>query len=262
MKHLIKHSLFVLTTLSLFVFSSCKEKDPETTIPCDNPITVTAADVTMYKMGHFIGNDINTLNSFAPSQTYYFVRNWKDFESKVIPGRQYKIGFKEVDCGTCQRETCGDGTSKYTPRCGMPIYICIELLCIEEVKKDDCFSSYIIQADSTYNNLYSKATTTAEIVGNSLKTKSYFSGCSPKDDVNFALELCVLPTTGPMPVFGAKVKEIDRGFTCQAVFERETCYNLASIKDYYSLLNIVMPEKVMIKFDYGEKSQDLYYSLK
>ncbi len=258
MKHLIKHSLFVLTILSLFVFSSCKEKDPETTTPCDHPISVTATDVNMHNMGHFVGNGRNLYSSFAPSQTYYFVRNWKDFESKVIPGRQYKIGFKEVDCGTCQRGCFGDEQG----RCGTPILICIELICIEEITKDDCYTSYIVNPDSVYNSMYSKAVTEASIVGNTLKTKSYFSGCSLQDDVNFALELSLLPTSGPIPVFEAKVREIDRGFTCQAVFEKQTCFNLASIKDYYALVNMVMPDQVMIKFDYGDKTQDLYYSLK
>ncbi len=256
MKHL--KFLFALLLCSSLLFSSCNDHDTDTN-PCDNAIVVQAADISQYGYAHFIGS--NLISSFAPSQVYYLAKNWNDFSSKVVPGKMYKLGFKEVPCEGmtgCFGDT--DSTGK-TGRCGTPVYKCIEIICLTEIvaqPNNDCFG---LSMEGSNSDIYSRAVKPGNISNHSLQTEAYFSGCSAQDAINFSLALSELPTQNPGEplVFDAKVNEIPNGFTCQAVFTKPVCFDLSSLPLYFTKNNIAIPDEVIIRFHYINEIQDIRY---
>lgn len=258
MKHL-KTLLFPLFICSLFI-TSCKDTDKDPN-PCDNAVTVMAADVSQYGFAHFVGDNI--ISSFAPSQVYYLAKNWNDYSSKVTPGKMYKLGFKEVPCDWCGTGCFGNtDSSAKTSRCGTPVYKCIEIICLTEIVNqpiNDCFGVNLEHVD--FDNYYSRATQLASITGHSLKTTAYFSGCSNQDPIQFSLALREIPTQNPGgPIaFDAKVEEVSNGYTCQAVFTKNACFDLAGLASYYLKNNINLPSDILIRFHYNDQVQELHY---
>jgi hypothetical protein len=258
MKHL-KTLLFPLLICSLFI-TSCKDtdKDPD---PCDNAVTVLAADVSQYGYAHFIGD--NVISSFAPSQVFYLAKNWNDFSSKVVPGKLYKLAFKEVPCDWCGTGCYGDAdTAERVGRCGTPVYKCIEIICLTEIIAQPSNNCYGINfAPEDFSHFFSRAIKPATISNHSLQTEAYFSGCSAEDPVNFRLLISELPTQRPGDplVFEAKVEEISNDFICQAVFNKPVCFDLSTLPLYFTKNNIGIPDQVTIRFHYGNQEHDLQY---
>jgi len=252
-----KQLKFLFTQLligSLFL-SACKDHNPDPN-PCDNAISVQAAEVSQYGYAHFIGS--NFISSFAPSQVYYYAKNWKDYASKVVPGKQYLLGYKEVPC---DNKLSGCFSDDSTLRCGTPVYKCIEIICLTESVAQPNNTCFGLSMEGNTSELYSRAVKPASINNHSLQTEAYFSGCSAKDAINFSLALSELPTQNPGEplVFDAKVNEIPNGFTCQAVFTKPVCFDLSSLPLYFTKNNIAIPDEVIIRFHYINEVQDIRY---
>jgi hypothetical protein len=129
MKHF-KTLLFPLLICSLLI-TSCKDTDKDPN-PCDDAVTVMAADISQHSYAHFIGD--NTLSSFAPTKVYYLAKNWKDFSSKVVQGKLYKLALKEVPCEWGMTGSFGEtDSSTKIGRCGTPVNKCIEIICLTEI---------------------------------------------------------------------------------------------------------------------------------
>jgi hypothetical protein len=257
MKHF-KTLLFSLLIGSL-LFTSCKDTDKDPN-PCDDAVTVMAADISQHGYAHFIGD--NTLSSFAPTKVYYLAKNWKDFSSKVTPGKMYKLGFKEVPCEGNLIGCFGDDSTQKEGRCGTPVNKCIEIICLTEIiaqPTNNCFG--INFAPEDFSHFFSRAIKPATITNHSLQTEANFSGCSAEDAVNFRLLISELPTQHPGDplVFEAKVEEISNGFTCQAVFNKPVCFDLSTLPMYFTKNNIGIPEQVTIRFHYGNQEHDILY---
>ena len=251
-----KRTIQLLSVFSLFfialLFNACEK--PKKPNPCDKPVEVLANDPAMFYLGHFTLNDPNQ-NGFTVSQTYLRAVNYNKFASKFIPGRKYLLGFKYVECkdnsGFC-------GTDN---RCGTPILKCIEILCVKDVPAPSCFGVQFNSPDfSTY---YSRAVRDSRIENHSLKTTVYFSGCSAQDLVNFRLDLQEMPLQKPMgpPVYEGKVVEVNNGFTCQAVFTKEACFDLSGLASRYLKNNIAGPKEIIIRLYEGGEVKELLYQV-
>lgn len=254
-----KHSIQLIYVFSLFigsfVFSSCNKHHEEEN-PCDDPVEVIATDPSLYNFGHFVLKDGST-NGFAPSQTYLYAVNWNDFSSKFTPGKHYLLGFKYVECKNRETES---GSGEDNGRCGIPILKCIEICCVKDVKAQSCFGLGFDEPD--FGHLYSHAVSNSYIENNSLKTTAYFSGCSQNDPVSFRLELQELsllrPSDSPT-VYVAKVNEINPGYTCMAVFNREVCFDLTELTDRYKRNNLDMPEDIILHLYEGNEIKEIKY---
>lgn len=258
MKHFIQTFSLVVLISSVFFTQSCRK--PKPVDPCNNKITVTATEQSMHYLGHFeLPSEIT--NGFAPSQTYLFANNYSKFASKIVAGREYKIGFKYVECKKKYTQECGFG-DEY--RCGTPIIKCIEILCLEEVPSNT--GCYGVEFDNpAFENTYSRAVSDAKIIGHSLNVNAYFSGCSQNDNVKFGLYLREIPVNispnAPI-IYEAKVAELNNGYTCQAVFNKNACFDLSGLANNYKKNNRAIPSKIIIRLHIGEKTTDLTYITK
>lgn len=223
-------------TIGLFL-QSCTKHDDDFD-PCDHPVVATATTTDMYEFGHFYYDDLSSNDQFAPSQVYLKVVNWVDYADKVVPNRKYKIGYVEVDCN--EEKSVGRCGNEFT--CGFPILKCVKIMCLEEVKENheedkgngECFSSQL--SDKDFEEIRSSATELIQVADHSLKAKMFFSGCSYEDPVRYTL--MYLPTgtytNDGMPIVDVKLKEHDRGIICQAVFERDMCFDLSNMKSHFN----------------------------
>jgi hypothetical protein len=235
---IILRAIFTLAlTIGLFLQSCTKHEEDHN--PCDNPIEVIATYSDMYnEFGHFYYYDNSNLDQFAQSQTFLKIVNWVDYANKVIPGKKYKIGFVEVDCN--ENNKLGRCGNEFT--CGFPILKCAKIMCLDEVKENNddgkdskgCFSSEL--SDNSFDDMRSSVTNFIQIENNSFNAKMYYSGCSYEDPVRYTLYYHPSDsfTDDGMPIVDVKIKEHDRGIICQAVFERDFCFDLNNMKNYFS----------------------------
>lgn len=252
--------LFSVISTGFFFQSCCKDdggKDDSGSSPCDNTVEVVALDPEMYRLGHFELPGPDLLGGcFTVSQTYLKVVNWDDYKNKVTPGQRYKIAYEEVDCGN--GGWCG--TEDARTRCGTPIIKCVKIICLQQCPiVDNCFNTVVL--DQSAEIVYSSAVANGVINGHSLSTKAYYSGCSDKDKVVFELKVKEMPFKNHLniSIFEAKVNEVQNGFTCQAVFTRDACFDLRSIDNFYRDNGRVAPESVIIRFYNGENFEDITY---
>ncbi len=254
MTHFMKHTIQLLSVFSLFVgslfFSACEK--PKKPNPCDKPVEVIANEPDLFRLGHFTLLDPNQ-NGFTVSQTYLYAVNYSKFASKFQPGKHYLIGFKYVQC---KENTNFCATED---RCGTPILKCIEILCVKDVPAPSCFG---LQFDSPdFNTYYSRAVKNSRIENHSLKSTVYFSGCSAQDKVDFRLDLQEVPFQKPMgpPVYEAKVVEVNNGYTCQAVFSKDVCFDLSGLASKYHKHNVAVPAQIIIKLHENGQVKELIY---
>jgi hypothetical protein len=220
-------------SMGLFLQSCTKHEDDKN--PCDHPVVATATNFDMYDYGHFMYGEFSSNDQFAPSQTFLKVVNWVDYADKVIPGRKYKIGYVEVPCNT--EKNVGRCGNEFT--CGFPILKCVKIMCLEEVREqqeeefNDCFNSQVGESD--FEELRSSINEFIQIDNHTINAKMYFSGCSYEDPVRYTMYFRPTGTytNDGMPIVDVKIKEHDRGIVCQAVFEREFCFDLNNMKNYF-----------------------------
>lgn len=249
-------TILVLTLVTFTAFvQSCKKPKYPPVDPCVNPYTVTAIDTGMYIYGQF------TLTDKQNNTFYLNAINWNEYAHKVVPGRQYKIGYVETECK--------DDVFAFTYNiakggCFLPPRKCIILKCLMEVKQTGCRESIINPPN--FNEESSGAVSSSGIVGNSLYAKVGFSGCSGDDGNYFKLHLSWIPERCGTPprqndVFLAKAVNNYDGVTCMAYFEKDVCFDLSAVKNYYMARNSQMPKSVIIRLMVGEQSKDFIYSL-
>lgn len=227
----------------------CKDKDP-----CESTVPAISTIPAMHYLGHFILDQSNG-NGFTIGQTFLNATNWSDYADKVVPQKKYQIAYKEVSCDDRFKNTTFDENK----RCGMPDIKCIEILCLKEVPEPGCFGLTFIS--DKMNDYYSRALSNSFIQNHSLKTTSYFSGCSQDDPIEFKLMLKELPTMGPtgQPIFEAKVMESNE-LTCNAVFQKSTCFDLSEIRQYFERNNRTVPNEVLINLYEGQEVNQLVYN--
>ncbi len=246
-KSILSISVFSLILLSCF-FQACKKpRCPED--PCKNPVKVMAVERDLYYMGHFITrNNDNT-------EVYLCANNWDQYASRVIPGRQYKISYKEVACQ--EKPWCiGDHMDIRTT---YDLYYptkCINITCFEEVPRG-CFETLLNPQE--FDEVYNQASATTSVNGNSLNVRVGFSGCSP-DEANFSLYAREIPDMSPRGnrIWVVKAVNMSKGITCQAYFTKDICFDLSSIKKYYRDQNLPYNDAV-IRMEIGTETREFTY---
>ena len=246
-------SVFSLVLVTL-LFQACRKPKPSPKDPCRNPELVTATEQDMYYLGHFkVGNPDNT-------ETYLYANNWNEYASRVIPGKQYRIGYKEVACDPnkgCYDQRTG-GSNIREGGCVVYPTKCIMIKCLEEVG-GGCFETQTDPSD--FENAYSSATQVSGISGNSLKATVGFSGCGPEDARNFKLYATESPqrSSRGCPIWIAKAVNTFSGYTCEAYFTKNVCFDLTPIKNRYQYLNRHEKE-VIIRMVVGEETKEFLYT--
>ncbi len=235
--------------LFVFMLQGCRKQPKHPQDPCKKPFTVMAVEKEYHYWGHF------RMTNPDNSDVYLYANNWNQYASKVIPGRQYRIGYREVPCK--DNEGCGD--KMYGIREGGCIVYpkkCIMILCLEEFRKG-CFETLVNPFD--YDDMHSQAISSTGISGNSLNATVGFSGCSP-DQANFKLYAEQVPVMSPIDVWNVKAVNMDRGITCQAYFTKDVCFDLSAIKNHYKLMNTIPPANVRIRLLIGSEYKEFTYS--
>jgi len=249
-KSILSFSVFSLVLLS-FVLQSCKKQPRCPKDPCKNPVTVMALEESYYSWGHF------RLTNSDNSDVYLYANNWNEYASKVSPGKQYKIGYREVPC--VNREGCGDVNGIREGGCVIYPNKCINILCLEEIK-GACFETAINPLD--FADVNSSATGSAAIYGNSLKVIVNYSGCSPADALKFRLYAQQLPDMSPAGsiVWDVKAVDVSKDITCKALFSKEICFDLSAIKNVYRNLNMNGQKSVIIRLLINNEFKELTYT--
>ena len=246
-KSILSCVLVALSACMLLVQSCKKPKCPED--PCRNPVTVTALPPDLYGSGHFKADN---------SEVHLLATNFSEFSARVTPGRSYKLGYEEVPCDDV---TTGDFGHGIAPG-GCILYPkqCIRILCLEEIPSEGggCMVTLVNPVD--YYKAYSSAVSSNGISGNSLDATISFSGCSANDPVKFML---YAQHTGQqengLDVWETKAVNIDRGFTCQAIFTKAGCFDISAIKQYYMGPKQFPPAEVLVKLETSAGIQSFVY---
>lgn len=245
MKKLIQ-SLTVLSLAMSFVFiQGCRKPKPKED-PCKNPVQVTALDLSQYSFGHFNNQGM-----------YLYAVNFSNYANQVVPGNEYQISYVEVQCNDAANR-CGNGIA--AGGC-FPQKHCIRITCLKPIAMN-CLGSVLNPAN--FSELHSSMIDVYGINGRSLKARAGFSGCSETNYSNLRLHLQLVPTTGPTSshVWNAKIAYANAGdFMCQAYFEKDMCFDLSAINNYYMLLNMTPPKEVAIRFVKDEENFDFPYAL-
>ncbi len=236
MKNLIKSICFLSLVLSLVVIQSCKKPKPcPKEDPCKNTELVQALDATEYSFAHLM------LVASSNNASMLYVNNWSDYASKIIPGENYRIAYQEIQCkpyGWC-------GTNIREGGC-FPQRKCVNIICLQAVKQD-CLGTILNSKDN--ENISSCAIRKVSVNGQSVKILTGFSGCSINDYSALRLKMRLLPlasATGAA-IWEAKVINTNE-INCQAYFEKEVCFDLKDLSNYYLLSNIApMPKSITIR---------------
>lgn len=249
-----KNSILSISVFSLVLFSfliqGCKKQPREPKDPCRNAVTVIATETGYYNSGHFkTGNP-------AGGEIYLKAANWDQYSSVVVPGRHYKIAYKEVPCIEDHYKTQGNSIREG----GCVVYPskCIIIQCLQELKVTTCFNTKLNPLD--YDDAGSSASSSSGITGNSLNAYVGFSGCS-ENDGKFVLYARQYPDYNQRaPIWEVKAVNTNNGITCQAYFQKNVCFDLSPIKDMYATMDINVSE-VIIRVLTGNGYTDYTYKL-
>ena len=242
-----------VVTLFLALAVSCRKPDkPGPGDPCKNLVSVYALDQSETGgRGQFLYDD--------PDGHRYFLNaeNYADYSSKLVPGLQYKIAFKVVACTKCPTN---ENPDRIAPG-GCIIYEtkCIRILCLQEVKS--CFETRLDVQE--FDNEVSQCNSVIGITGDRLDVNITYSGCSSTDNLTYTLDLREMPRRclGGSPVYEAKVVNQFKGYTCKPLFNRNICFDLTTIKNYYLTRNAAPPESVLLRVIINGQYQELTYKL-
>ena len=244
MKKLIQSLVILSLSFFLVGLQSCRKPKPNND-PCKNPIQVTALNADANTFAHFSWQDDNL-----------FAVNFSKYADQIIVGNEYQISYVEVACvdnyGRC-------GT--IATRGCFPNRKCIQITCLKPVALN-CLGCELNpkgfdEVNNCMLNLY-------QVQGRSLKARAGFSGCSEDNSSNLKLYLQLLPNAGPsnQQIWLAKVAYPENGtYICQAYFEKDLCFDLSAINNYYMLLNMTPPKDVTIRFVKDKESFDFPYAL-
>jgi len=244
MKKLIQSLTVLFLTLFLLGVQSCRKPKPNSD-PCRNPIQVTS-----------LTTDANASSHFSGANGQLFAVNFSAYANQIIAGNDYQMSYVEV--------ACKDNYS----RCGsiavggcFPQIKCIQITCLKPVAMN-CLGCELNpkgfdQAHNCLMNVY-------QVQGRSMKARVGFSGCSEANSSDLKLCLQLLPNAGAsnQQVWLAKVAYPENGtYICQAYFEKDLCFDLTAINNYYMLLNMTPPKDVTIRFVKDKESFDFPYAL-
>ncbi len=239
-------SLVLLTTL----LNSCRKPPRNPEDPCKHKVTVTATNQDEYYWGHF------RLSNPNQTDMYLHVNNWDQYASKVVPGRQYKIAYKEVACEHIKGCEGQDMNGIREGGCVLYPNKCIMIECLEEVRQD-CFETYTT-TENEFSNVYSQANSSSGIFGNALRANVSFSGCSASDAVKFKLYAMESGVSGSLPVWMVKAVNINTDITCQAVFAKEVCFDLTPLSKIIRN-TLYINNEVVIRLVTATGTQDFKY---
>ncbi len=252
-----KH-LITSLAITLFLFTlnqSCKKpKDPPQD-PCANKVMVTALQQDYYHWAHFEKSGPNG------TAVWLYAVNWNDWSSKVVPGKSYRIAYKEVKCPD-------DHMSNKTMNCFAYPLTCIKVTCLEPVNyttepSSSCLGSEI--NPPAFGDYFTHALKGQKINGNQLRLRMGYSGCDRSQMKKFRLALQEVRYRCPEPkmdrVFMAKVVT-DDNTVCQAYFEEDVCFDLTPLRTY--MLNeqsYDFSKPIVIRLLYRDgKEEDFVYS--
>lgn len=244
MKKLIQSLTVLSLSLMLVGIQSCRKPKPNND-PCRNPIQVTA-----------LSNDANAYAHFSGPEGHLFAVNFSHYANQIMEGNEYQISYVEVACKD-KYDRCG---SIAVGGC-FPQKKCIQITCLKPIAMN-CLGCEL--NPKGYNEIYNCLMNVYQIQGRSLKTRVGFSGCSEANSSNLKLYLQMLPNAGPsnQHIWVAKVAYPDNSaYICQAYFEKDLCFDLTAINNYYMLLNMIPPKDVTIRFVKDKESFDFTYPL-
>jgi hypothetical protein len=221
-KSILSISVFSLLLFTFFISACKKPKRPED--PCKNKVSVIAVNQYEYQWGHF------KMRNADKTDIYLYVNNWDQYASQVVPGRRYKIAYKEVDCPECNNKLMLGSNGIREGGCVMFPRKCVEITCFEQIKQT-CFESLLYPAD--FADVYSQAVSSTGITGNSLDVTVGFTGCGQDDALQFSLYTEQLPTVNPggPSIWSVKAINTFPASACDAYFTKRVCFDLTSIKD-------------------------------
>jgi hypothetical protein len=254
MKNLILNFGVLAALCFVFALSSCKKIDPvkkdpkgnHCNEPCKNAELVISLEAEHYSQCHFQVKD------FQGATIFLYASNYNTYKDKIRSGLDYNLAYTEVDCKDC------DAPKGFAEGGCFVITKCVKITCLEDAGST-CNPTIINPKD--YADRLASASQGAYIEGNALKGLVWFTGCSATDQKDFKLLASprVARCPGGSPVFIAKIVNDFQGFTCQAIFNIEQCFDLSPIRQYYETMNREMPNEIIIQLENGQSSEDLMY---
>lgn len=239
-------SVFALVAVSL-ITTGCYKLKQERKKPRNNSTeckyNVTALSPTS-SVGHFSYSDNN-------GNYVLIAKNYADYQSKIVPGEDYIIGFYETDCGPIN---CVGDMRK-------PMWVngsttrCIVITCLTPKKKRDdngennggsCLGA---TNDKVFEDKMSMGNGNSSVSGNKLTTNFHVRSYNPDEDLkNMVLYYnaeYIDKSMGPELIIPVRIVHKNADLFVNAQYEKRKCFDLTDLKNDILKVNNTVTKVVL-----------------